>query len=95
MSYSFTVTAKNRSDAKQKVSAEFERIVNQQAIHARDEFAATNAAFNFIDLIHIPEGREISVSVSGSLGWSDVLTQTNAADVNLTGGGVNVSVSLK
>lgn len=95
MSYSFSFTAKDRAQAKERVITEFDRIVEQQPIHARDEVAATNAALAFIDLIAIPDGREISVTVSGSLGWSGVMTDNNAADLDLVGGGVNVSVSLK
>lgn len=70
MSYSFSVTADAKADAKQKIAENFDNIVNGQPSHAADRDAVVAASNAFVDLLSDPpEGQEIYVNVYGSLGW--------------------------
>ena len=90
MSYSFTVTAESKADAKQKVSDEFVNVVAAQPPHAKDRDAAVAAAGAFIDLLADPtDAQQVMVSVHGSLGWN------HDAPDSFTGAGVGVSASVR
>jgi hypothetical protein len=70
MSYSFTVKAATKDDAKAAVEAAFDNVVAQQPIHARDKAAALANASAVIDLLmDVPADKHVSVSVNGYVGW--------------------------
>lgn len=70
MSYSFTVKAASKAEAKEKVDEAFSGIVAGQTVHKVDRDAAVAAAGAFIDLLADPkENEEIQVMMNGSLSW--------------------------
>jgi hypothetical protein len=70
MSYSFNVAASTKAEAKARISAEFDKVVASQPVHAADRDAAEAAAAAFVDVLADPaDGEEIRVSVHGSVGW--------------------------
>lgn len=89
MSYSFSVQAPSKDEAKAAVAAEFDKVMASQPTHATDKDAAVAAAGAFIDMLRNPaEGQVISVGMHGSLGW-DVPDPKE-----FTGAGVGISASL-
>lgn len=68
MSYVFSVRAATAALAMAAVAAKFDEVVTSQPIHAADREQAQAAAEAFIGLVPLPEGREYTVSVSGSVG---------------------------
>ena len=89
MSYSFNVTAKDKDAAKDAVAEKLNEILGTQPEHARDKDAAFNAVSAYLGLLDVT-GDPISVSVSGSIGWSGV--KDDKSDRKYTGAGLNVSV---
>lgn len=70
MSYSFSIRAKNKDEAGQKVADEMATVVANQPVHATDQQAVQNAAEAFINMLAEPgENELIAVSIYGSLGW--------------------------
>ncbi|MCK1684228.1 hypothetical protein IVA87_33790 [Bradyrhizobium sp. 147] len=92
MSYSFSVKAPNKAAAKAAVAAEFDKVVASQPIHARDRAAALANAGAAIDALVDDEALHVSVNLSGSVGWRDVLTE--AGDNPLTSVSISASASL-
>lgn len=78
MSYSFTVRAATKAEAKSKVADELAKVVEAQPVHAEDRPEAQAAADAFIDLIKEDETKELQVSVNGSLGWNEPETFCSA-----------------
>jgi hypothetical protein len=90
MSYSFSVTAKNKEDAKARVAEQIKLIVEHQEMHKVDEQATNNAVSAFVDLLgDLPEHHQLIVSVSGSVSWAS--TSGEGTPKNITGAGVNIS----
>lgn len=90
MSYSFSVTASTKDEAKQKVAEQFAQVVKNQPSHAADEAAAVAAGNAFVDLLgDVPDGQEVYVAMHGSLGWNH-----DAPDKFLSAG-VSVSAGLR
>jgi hypothetical protein len=90
MSYSFSVTADTKVEAKEKIAAELERVASDQPVHATDRAAAQAAAESFVDLLSEPaEGQTIVVNVNGSLGW---LTEGDFCSANI---GIGARVGAK
>lgn len=90
MSYSFSVSAATKADAKQKIEEAFANVVAGQPSHAADRDAAIAAAGAFVDILTEPaDGQEVQVSLHGSLGWH------HDAPEAFTGAGVGVSASLR
>lgn len=80
MSYSFAVSARTKAEAIAHVAAQFDRIVESQAVHEADRDAAQAAVTAFIEVLAEPNEREgIAVSVSGYLSWREegVFTTSN------------------
>lgn len=75
MSYSFNAQASTKAAAKDAVAAKFDEVTATQPIHARDKAAALANANAVIDLLMDDDSRDISVSVSGYVGWQDVLRE--------------------
>lgn len=68
MSYSFTVKAATKDDAKRAVTHELAKAVVGQRCHARDVPAARAAAHAFVDALDEPgEDQAVLVQGSGSL----------------------------
>jgi hypothetical protein len=87
MSYSFSVCEATRPEVLVKVSAEFDKVVSGQPIHAADRAQAEKTVESFLGIIPGPnEAQNFSVSVSGWVSWDVSQTVTSA--------NVNVSVSL-
>jgi hypothetical protein len=91
MSYSFSVRAPTKKEAEEKVSSELVKVIEAQPIHKRDADQATNAAFSMIALLREDDTRDISVSVSGSLGWEG---DSASPDCKITSANVNVQAYL-
>ena len=90
MSYSFSFTAASKSEAKERVATELDKVVESQPMHAADREQAAAAADAFIDLVPEPkDDQAIYVSMSGSVSWTG--DQDNR---NVTGGAVNISASI-
>ncbi len=88
MSYSFTVTAKTKDEAKEKAIAEMETVVSGQFTHKTDADAVLVAVHSFIDILGEPhEGDNVVVSVNGSLSQN--------APGDYTAAGVSISASLR
>lgn len=73
MSYSFTVKAATKDEAKAAVLLEMDKVVAQQPIHARDKDPTIAAANAMIDLLVDDPSRHVQVHVHGSVSWIDVL----------------------
>lgn len=87
MSYSFTVTAATKGEAKAAVSFRLDEVASGQKVHERDRAAAQAAVNAMLDVLVDPTNNEkVTVSVGGSLGWR--------AQDEYTSAGVNVSVAI-
>ena len=92
MSYSFSARGATKADVIAKVSAELDKVVVSQPIHAADRAQAQAAVEAFVAVIpENADGKDFYVSVSGSVGWSGNL---GAADCTITSASVNVGASL-
>lgn len=92
MSYSFSVNAASKAEAKQKIATAFDSVVASQPSHAADREAALAAGGAFIDLLTDPAGdQQIQVSMHGSLGWRRWRHDDPKA---FTGAGVGVSATV-
>lgn len=70
MSYSFSIKAATKAEAKAKVAEAFDTVVTNQVSHKADRDAAVAAAGAFIDILAEPqENDEYDVSLNGSLSW--------------------------
>lgn len=94
MSYAFTVRAATKAEAKEKVAAEFDRVVSTQPAHVRDRVAALAAADAFIDLLADDGTKDVSIGVNGSVGWYVALEPGQEAALPLTAASVSVSAHL-
>jgi hypothetical protein len=89
MSYSFSIRAATKDEAKAAVAAEFDKVVAAQPIHARDKTVALANAAAVIGLLadDAPDGFTIGVSLNGYVGWREALhddasNPLNAASVS-------------
>ena len=90
MSYSFSVTADNKTDATRQIREQFDAVVLAQPSHDADKEAAVVAAQSLVRVLVDPqEGEEIHVSMSGSLGWRW------ESDNEFTSAQVNINASLR
>lgn len=85
MSYSIGVQGANVAAALANLATAFdEQVLKHQAMHARDRDAALATAEAMAKQLGAqPEGQEVRLSLSGSLGWSgmrdtDAMNVTNA-----------------
>ena len=70
MSYSFTVTADTKADAKQKIAQSFDAVVNGQSSHAADRDPVVACGSAFVEALAEPQaGDEIYVTIYGCLSW--------------------------
>lgn len=73
MSYSFNVRAASKAAVVAAASAELDKVVAAQPVHAAERAQAQAAVEAFVGLVAEPEGtdQELSVSVNGSVGSID------------------------
>lgn len=70
MSYSFNVQAPTKAEAKEKIEAQFDAVLNSQPVHAADLPAARAAAAAFVDVLNEPnEAEQVKVRVNGYVSW--------------------------
>ena len=91
MSYSFSVKASTKDEAKQKIAEQFDKVVEGQPSHADDKAAALATANAFIDLLtDVPKDHHVSVSINGSLSWNhDAPNKYVGASVGVNAGFVD------
>jgi hypothetical protein len=88
MSFSFNVRAPSADEAKRLVVLKMDEVVSSQPVHAQDRRLAEVTAGALAEFVKLEEGQELSVSVSGSLGWRGHDVEANFSSANL-----NVQVS--
>lgn len=71
MSYSFTVLAATKAEAKSEVAKRFDDVVAAQPVHEIDRLAAQTAAGFFIDALEDRADASIRVQVHGSVSRRD------------------------
>lgn len=86
MSFSFSVSGKNKAEVKDAASVELDKIVQMQPHHMHDKDAVYTAIDEYCDLLDVNDGDTISVSVSGSLGWTgkDEAAKYTSAGLNIS-----------
>ena len=89
MSYSFTVQAGSKAEAKEQVTTELSKLVEQQPDHKADREQALVAAQSFIDILPDDNEKDIAVRVAGHLSS----TGTDAS-AGITSASVSVSAEL-
>ena len=87
MSYSFSVKATSKREAKLAVSAEFHRIVADKPQHAHDAQMAVRAAHALIDLLDDNPALDVCVGMYGTL------TMVHGEDA-IVGAGLHANVYL-
>lgn len=91
MSYSFSVKASTRDEAKSKVAEQMATVVQAQPDHELDQAAVVAAGSAFVDMLgDVPDGKELQVNIHGSVGWHH--TQADAVPKVYTGASVSISV---
>ena len=93
MSYSFNVRAADKAAARAAITAELDKVVEQQPIHSADRAQAEVNANGALDVIPEPgDGEEISVAVNGYVQWRGVLNGEPPALI--TAATINASASI-
>lgn len=93
MSYSFSVRGADKASVRASISAELDKVVAQQPIHAADRAQAEANANGVIDVIPEPSaGEEISATVNGYVQWRGVLNGEPPATI--IGANINASASI-
>lgn len=87
MSYSISVRAATKAEAKQRISDELDKIEAAQPSHAADRAHALTAASAFVDLLTDDEEKDVVVSMSGSLSgnWTGAqIDKITSANLSIT-----------
>lgn len=88
MSYSFGVRASTKEEAKAKITAEFDRVIEQQPVHEADLPAARAATAAYVDVLVSPTGdQDVVVHVGGYVSWQ--------AEGQFTGSRIEVRAGLE
>jgi hypothetical protein len=82
MSYSFSIRAANKTEAKHKLAAEFDKVIGAQPAHLADRAQAQAAAGAFVDLVKEDESLDIVAAVSGSISYGVGGTHAASVQVN-------------
>lgn len=90
MSYSFSAKGNTKAETIAAVAAELDKVVTSQPVHAADRDQALAVATAFVNLLPEDADKDVSISVSGSLGW----TGTYPASHVVSNAQVNVYASL-
>jgi hypothetical protein len=88
VSYSFTVQAATKAEAKQKVAVEMAKVVQGQPIHSVDTPAVETAAGALADALMDDDTKDVQVAVHGSVSWQG----STASAITHAGATVNVSL---
>ena len=89
MSYSFTVQAGSKAEAKEQVTTELSKVVEQQPNHKADQEQAHAAAQAFIDILPDANDKDVAVRVAGHI----ASTGTESSE-GLTSASFSVSAEL-
>ncbi len=84
MSYSFQVRGETKDEIVNAASAEFDRIVQSQDMHAKDRDPALAVLGAYLDILKPIENHIYSASVHGSLGWLTAAQEICTASVGVT-----------
>lgn len=69
MSYSLTVKASNKDEAKQEVAKQFDAMTESQPVHKRDRAAVLANVDAVLGVLADDDSRDVAVSVNGYLSW--------------------------
>lgn len=95
MSYSFSVSAASKAEAKQKIAEALDGVVAGQAFHAKERSIAEGCAGALVDKLDDPtEGEEIHVAMHGSIGWKHDGSVSEAPE-SFTHANVGVNASVR
>ena len=94
MSYAFAVQAATKAEVKEKVAAEFDKILSTQPVHGRERASVLAATDAFIDLLEDDEAQDIKAMVSGSVNWKGALEADNAETLPFTQAAVSIGAYL-
>lgn len=87
MSYSFSVVASSKDEAKQKAAEEFAKIVETQPVHAADRDAVLAVTSAYVDVLADPaDGQKVTLYCCGSLSWRE--------EGHFTTAGINATATL-
>lgn len=97
MSYSFSVKASTKDEAKLKIADKMAEVALAQPDHALDQAAVVAAGSAFVDMLgDVPPEQEIHVSIHGSVSWkhagTDELHVYTGASVSISVGHVKQAV---
>lgn len=85
MSYSFNCRGRTKAEAKSNVSAELDKLVEQQPFHEVDRDASEKAVGSLIDLVRVPGDDEaILVNVSASGFWNEKGVENISLNVSVS-----------
>lgn len=84
MSYSFTVRAATKIAALDLVAVEMAKIVQNQPCHAIDMSAALSAAKAFVDMLPDTPGKDVIVSMNGSVSWTNGMPRESLCGTSMT-----------
>ena len=84
MSYSFTVIAATRADAREKIKTKLAQVVASQPIHNADRDQAQAAADALIDILPDDASRDLVVSINGLIMSDGTQPHTVALAVHAT-----------
>lgn len=85
MSYSISATAATKDEVGKKVEEQLAQVVTSQPVHEFDRQTAQDAAEAVIEHLVAPgEGQEVTVYVSGSLGWNGDPAANSFTSANLS-----------
>lgn len=88
MSYSFNVRAADKAAARAAITAELDKVVAQQPVHAADRAQAEANALAALEILPDPTAdEEISVTTNGWVQWKGLLDQGHTIT------GVNIGAS--
>jgi hypothetical protein len=88
MTYSFSIKATSKSEAKAAVAAEWDRIATQQPTHATDATVGVATANALIDLMGDDASKDVAVGMYGSI------NVTTLGELTTTGIGMTANVYL-
>lgn len=88
MSYSFSIRAEDKAEAKNMVAAELLDVVRVQPGHERDVVQAQTTCNAYIDLLEDDATMVYQVNVAGSLSWTGLVHEA----LTVQGSAISVSV---
>ncbi len=84
MSYSFNVTCATKAEIGAAVSAELNKVVEQQPVHKTDAAQALNATASLLDLTFDDPARDLACSVSGSIWVAEAGVEQVSLSINIS-----------